>query len=395
MFSLLLLAFVRAQLLKDVENDIPAFVAGQMPSLKPAETASLDFGVHVALLPKFPPIETGTQGKIQIAEDGFGIAMMIGPQVLDIALSQIPEDGLPDKVDTIGFVAAVHTSKETGPTFSFALDFKGVEPLQLCFEDTVMNIANEKFLRMVTGDGRRLQEVVPAADIPGAPTITMSGSTEIISFPVGGEFISDGTTAYEVGTLALALTPPDNTGATRAYATAQVLMTGPDPAFKFMAEAIAGNTKGPIFGGPTPIVALDLPVPEFCVSGSATQLNVAKITEGMVKEAAGEVGEMDLEDVGDSTARKLTGLDAKKNLAVHVLKKMHATTELFNAYKLEKKRLVRMTFIQYSVATVLALALLFSAGAVARHSLRARKSGMWDALAANDEEALREGVETQ
>jgi hypothetical protein len=250
-----------------------------------------------------------------------------------------------------------------------------------------MNVA--KFMAKM--DRRRLQEVVPAADVPGAPTITMSGPTEIITFPVGGEYISDGTTAFEVGTLALALTPPDNAGGTRAYATAEVTLTGPDPTFKFMANAMAGNTKGPMFGSP-PITALTLPEPDFCESDSAVKMNVAAITGDMEKEVEEEVGEMDLEGVGDSTARKLTGVDAKKNLAVHVLKKMHATTEMFSAYRQEKARLVRMTFIQYSVTAVLVLALLFSAGAVARHSFRARK---WDALAVNDEEALREGVETQ
>jgi hypothetical protein len=391
MFSLLLLASVRAEdVIYALENDVPAFVTGQSPSLNPMETVSLNFGVQVALLPKFPPIETGTEGKIQIAEDGFGIALMLGPQVLDIALSQIPEPGLPDAVDTIGFVAAVH-SDDAGPTVSFALDFKGVEPLQLCFSDTVMNVA--QFVQKLDLEGRRLQEIVPAEDVPGAPTITQNGPTQIITFrkcpECSGEFISDGTTAYAIHQIELALTPPDNEGANREYASAEVTLTGPEPTFAFKVQAIVGGTKGPMFGS-APIHALDLPVPEFCESDAAMKLNVAAITQDMEQEVAVEVGEMDLEDVGDSTARRLT--DTKKNLAVHVLKKMNSATEMFKAYKQEKDRLVRMAFIQYSVIAVLALALLFSAGAVARHSFRVQK---WDALAANDEEALREGVEAQ
>jgi hypothetical protein len=394
MFSLLLLASVRAQdLISAAEADIPAFVVGQVPSIDPMETMGLDFGMKVALLPKFPPIEAGTEGKIQVAEDGFGLALMIGPQVLDILLSQIPEPGLPDQVDTIGFVAGVHAS-DKGPALSFALDFKGADPLQLCFSDTVMNVA--KFMEHMD---RRLQtishsEMVTQADMPAgvAPTIGMAGTTEVITFPVMGEYISDGTAVYEINKLEVKLTPPDNMGGTRTYATAELDLLGPDPAFKFTVDAIAGNTKGPMFGSP-PIAALDLPTPDFCESDSAVKMNVAAITGGMVKEAEQEVDAMDLEDVGDSAVRRLTGVEANeasKNIALHVLKKLHSGTEMFQAYKQEKERLVRMAFIQYSVAAVLALALLFSAGAVARHSFRSRK---WDALAVNDEEALREGAE--
>jgi hypothetical protein len=267
----------------------------------------------------------------------------------------------------------------------------------MCFSDTVINI--EKFLRKLTGDGRRLQttshaEMVTQGDMPGGvtPSIGMAGPTEVITFPVMGEYISDGDKVFEINQMIIKITPPDNAGGTRAYATAEVDLRGPDPTFNFMADFLAGNTKGPMFNSP-PIPHLDLPTPDFCNSASAMVLNVKAITGDMEKEVATEVDEMDLEDVGDSTARRLTGVganQASKNIAVHVLKKLHSTTEMFQAYKQEKARLVRMAFIQYSVAAVLALALLFSAGAVARHSVRARK---WDALAVNDEQGLLEGGE--
>jgi hypothetical protein len=98
---------------------------------------------------------------------------------------------------------------------------------------------------------------------------------------------------------------------------------------------------------------------------------------------------MDLEKVGEEGAsgRRL-GLEAKhaaKNLAARVLTKLYHTHELFQAYQQEKQRLARTAFIQYSVAAVSSLALLVSAAALLRHTVRARK---WDTLASSDEEAL-------
>merc|ERR1711937_667327 len=98
----------------------------------------------------------------------------------------------------------------------------------------------------------------------------------------------------------------------------------------------------------------------------------------MVQEAEQEIQQME-------SRRLVEATHASKNIAVNVLKKMHSAHEMFQAYQLEKHRLLRTNYIEYSVAALLALALLFSAGAVARHSIRARK---WGALAADDDEAL-------
>ena len=61
---------------------------------------------------------------------------------------------------------------------------------------------------------------------------------------------------------------------------------------------------------------------------------------------------------------------ASKKIALQVLKKLHSTQEMFKAYTQEKQRLVRSVFIEYSVAAVLALALLFSAAGLVRQSFR-------------------------
>jgi hypothetical protein len=381
MLSLVLLSSVRAQdLLAAEECDIPKFLMGQTSSINPAETVSFDFAEQVALLPKFPMTGAATFGKFAVASDGFGLAMNIGAQHLDIALSQIPEEGLPDKVDTIAFVAAVHADP-AGPTLSFALDFTGFQDLKICFSDTIANIA--QFMAKMD---RRLQ--VTAGDMPSmpvAPTMTMVGTTQMITFdapPGEAEYISDGTAVHEVNKVVIALTPPDNIGLNRGYASINLTLTGPDLAFKFMADAVISNMV-------QPVAALDLPIPGFCESGEVKNLAVKDITGDMEKEVEGEIADMDLENVGDSTARRLLGVDhASKDIAVHVLKKLHSASEMYTAYKQEKQRLVRMAWIEYSVAAVLALALLFSGGAVLRHSFRAKK---WDALAVNDEEALREG----
>jgi hypothetical protein len=244
--------------------------------------------------------------------------------------------------------------------------------------------------------GRRLQ--VAQEDMPPGPTITYEGDTEIISFPLEpGAFISDSEKVYEMTNMVVRLTPPDNTGATRSYASADVTVTGPEPTFKLTASAALGKIAGPLLAldfFSAPIPALDLPVPPFCEDGSGMKLNIAAITPAEEKEVEEEVKDMELDEVGDKVARRLTGVEtnrASKNIAVNVLKKLHSAGELFQAYKQEKERLMRMAFIQYSVVAVLALALLLSGGAVLRHSFRARK---WGALAANDEEALQELVES-
>jgi hypothetical protein len=392
MFSLFLLVSVRADALGKAESDIPEFVMGQIPSINPMETASLEFAMKFALEPKYPPIAEGTKGKIQIATDGFGAAVHLGPQLLDIFLSQSPEPGLPDKVDTIGFVIGFHTAPE-GVSFSFALDFKGETPLQLCFSDTVANIA----AYMQKMEGRRLQQQVD--DLPPGVTVQyVNGSTEVISFPLPrGSYISDSEKVYEMTDAILVLTPPDNTGTTRSYASADLTVTGPVTDFELTAHAGLSKIEGPLlaldFHSP-PIINLDLPVPPFCEDGSGMKLNIAAITPAEEKEVEEEVKDMELDEVGDKVARRLTGVEtnrASKNIAVNVLKKLHSAGELFQAYKHEKERLMRMAFIQYSVVAVLALALLLSGGAVLRHSFRARK---WGALAANDEEALQELVES-
>jgi hypothetical protein len=192
--------------------------------------------------------------------------------------------------------------------------------------------------------------------------------------------MSDGDAMHKVNKIVFALHPPGPAG----WAGIDANISGPDPDFKFMAQARMSNVVTPVqINAP---LSLEVLVPTgFC--NSAVKLSVKDITEEIVKEAEKEIAGMDLKDLGEKDAiRRLTGVEASKvskNLAVRVLKKMHSTHEMFMAYKQEKQRLVRTAFIEYSVMAVLALAVLFSAGAVVRHSLEARK---WGAVGVNDEE---------
>jgi hypothetical protein len=122
--------------------------------------------------------------------------------------------------------------------------------------------------------------------------------------------------------------------------------------------------------------------------GSHVKLSVKDITEHLDKVEK-YIDDANLEEFGTNdfaqNGRRLKGVEAKEasiSIALLTLKKLHSAQELFKVYKQEKQRLVRTAFVEYSVAAVLALTLLFSTGAVLRHSLRTHK---WDAVAVHEE----------
>jgi hypothetical protein len=371
-------------LLPALESDLPRFVAGDLSSMKIAQTIGLQFSTYMGMLPKYPLAGSkGMHGGIAIGTDGFGFELSIGPQILDILLTQIPEEGLPDKVDTIDFQVFVKQDFTVGPKLNLALDFKGEDDLQVCFSDTIANVAGA----MATMEFRRLDavsdEVVDLeGDIPGmSPSIAVEGTTEIITFhkPPGEPpfFLSDGSSAYEGTEVLVAVTPPDDSGLNRNYASLNFTMTGPDPTFKFMTDFMITQID-------QPLTYLPLAPPDFCKK----MMTVSDLMP-MEDEAEEVIDDMDLNEVGDPVARRTKGVEEpSKKIAVALLKKLHAhrysAQAMLKAYHQEKDRLVRRAYIGYSVAAVLALALLFTAGTLFRHSLRVRK---FDAIAVNDVEA--------
>jgi hypothetical protein len=184
------------------------------------------------------------------------------------------------------------------------------------------------------------------------------------------EYVTDGDKFYEIDTVMLAKTSTPEGLPQSVNST----LSGPDPTF-----ALAENVS--IYNLARPVAAITVIPPAFCAEALILTCADLLKEEDEVEE---ELEELPLEDVGEK-ARMLNGaeLETKKNLARHVLTKLHSAQKMYTAYSQQKHRLQRTAFLGYSVAAVLALVLLF-AGAV-RHSLSTRK---WEAVSPHDEEAV-------
>jgi hypothetical protein len=281
----------------------------------------------------------------------------LGKATLDLVLKQ----GAPS-VSEIKYYFKVY-KKDSDTNVEFGI--YGL-PTTVCFSDTMENVKHYVEDLEEMKDARRLQM---AGGMPPGATVTTSGNSEIIHYPIPPEeqfSLTDGDTDYDVTAVDMTLTVDP---ATSALVSAKAVVTGSVPAFQFIEEVHFTNFK-------TPLAKLDdiVETADFCNGYTTIWLGVGTLNSAL-----------------SVMTRKLGAVDDDVSmiLARQTLKGLHTAQEMLEAYRTAKEQMALRALVIYATAEVLLLLV-----AAIAHVFRLGKGGV-HAARCKDNLVVEEGVPSE